>query len=167
MKSGYNFSKRFFTVVASCVLITACATGPTPQNGDEFIAYYAKNPFLKTDKVRINKSYAVVLASITPMVKKCYNDKWTAITPSVHVAIGVISTGKIVTKSKTHSQVTIQLLDVTIHYPSDIPANGQYIFVADVKASGSGSTNIEIYYSSSSRYRDWLVEAVNGKSTGC
>jgi hypothetical protein len=169
MRSGSNVFKRLAAVAASCLLVTACATGPTPQNGDEFIAYYANNPFLKKDKVMINKPYAAVMASITPMVKKCYNEKWASIAgiaPVVRVENGVINTGKIVTKSKTHLQVTIQQRDVTVHYASDTPPDGAYIFVANVKAAGSGSTSLEIY-SSLSKYRDRLVEAANGKTPRC
>lgn len=159
---------RLIFILLGLLLTSGCATGPIPQNGNQFSALSSTHPFfVKTEKVTIEKPYASVMKAVIPLAKSCFTGTGNSITPSVVVVDGVRTTAKVITLSNSSSQLTIQSADVTMPI-KNAPINGSYTFVSNISPAGNGKTNLDIYFLRNwGDYKDKLIEAASGKSSSC
>lgn len=102
-------------IIVSFILISACATQQPPQNAEQFIGLSTShNFFVTSETVTVDRPYASVIKSVTPIAKNCFTGSSISLTPGVAVSNGTTKIAKIKSLSDSSSQLTIQIKDVTM-----------------------------------------------------
>ena len=164
---------------ATITLISGCATGPTPQNAQEFRQAVEKGTYGSLHETYdVNGDYAKVAATLKAKSNECFNKTITTqeclrgpgscINRSYTLIPRFTSKGnsaELVVQYKTNHA---NAKDVYLGGPP--PESGAYIAVADAVAIGNGKTRISMYGTKITMFAH-IPKAVkhwtNGTNLGC
>ena len=170
--------RLYFLTAATFSILSGCASGPTPQNAQEFRQTISKGVYgSQFETYEVSGSYSKVAATLSSKTRECLN---RAIT--VQQCIGS-STGTscfnhehtFIPHVKVNPNSTEIVVQVKINPDNNVyiggrpPESGMYIAVADVVPAG-GKTKISMYGASISMYAH-IPRAIkmwaNGTNLGC
>lgn len=158
-------------------LLSACASGPTPQNAQEYRQAVAKGGYgMMTETYEVKGAYNKVAATLNTKGNECFNKTVTTqecrgascITRNFILIprfTGKGNSAELVVQMKTNH---VNAKDVYLGGPP--PESGMYVAVTDIAPAGSGTTKITMYATNVGIYGH-IPKAVkhwaNGTNLGC
>lgn len=159
-RRGCTLKKFLLAVVAiPLVWLTGCA----PQTR----AAYIGDTYTKKETFTVPRKLDAVVASLNKQAKTCVNKEGDQMQMlGGHMGVVHIERNLTVTKPSTsRAELTYRVIDSSL---GGVPPDGQFMFAADMKVQGSGSTQVTFYnrYTSdtvTNAIREWI----KGNDSAC
>lgn len=142
--------KRTLVIATITATMVGCATGPTPQTGDEFRQTIAKGGFgTKLEVLEVNRSYTSVAKTLKEKSQECLNTHIVK-TECINRSCTEYDVFYLPTFKNTNNKV-----DLVVQWRRDPwrsvftggkpPKNGVYITAVDAMPAGKNKTKVTIY----------------------
>lgn len=142
--------KHYLLMFTGLALLAGCATGPTPQNAQEYREAVKKGAYGAFSEVyEVNGAYAKVAARLKGKSSECLN---RVITIEQCRGASCTSRDYIFTPNSkgnaSKTEITVQMKvnpDNGIYLGGKPPEGGMFVAVTDVTPVGSGKTRVAVY----------------------